>query len=275
MRLAIRIGVATTLMAAPSTPAEPVVPPTPTPAARPVAPPIPAPTTRVDVKALPTPVVTANAAPTPAPVPTNSVKAVPTPAATAGAKAAPTPTPTLTPTPLATATPSATATVNATSTATATATIKSKTKSTVWLPPFGGRNTIPPWLKKVPSLRVVPTWPRQASSVRIFVHCPPNSNHAIIGSGAFNLKGSRRIYREVGLGLSNRGLGHRAASISRFVLPGYHGACLTCVKVTMNKQTGIRRIKVLGRASAPLYVRRFSIWQFFNASTTCVKRDRC
>ncbi|MEU8205969.1 hypothetical protein [Streptosporangium sp. NPDC049046] len=267
MRLAIRIGVATTLMAAPSAPAEPVAPPTSAPAAR------------VDVKALPTPTVAANAAPTPAPVATNGVRAVPTPVATAGAKAAPTPTPTLTPTPLATATPSATAsataTVNATSTATATATIKSKTKSTVWLPPFGGRNTIPPWLKKVPSLRVVPTWPRQASSVRIFVHCPPNSNHAIIGSGAFNLKGSRRIYREVGLGLSNRGLGHRAATISRFVLPGYHGACLTCVKVTMNKQTGIRRIKVLGRASAPLYVRRFSIWQFFNASTTCVKRDRC
>ncbi|MFF5110213.1 hypothetical protein [Streptosporangium sp. NPDC000509] len=273
MRLAIRIGVATTLMAAPSAPAEPVAPPTPAAAARPVAPPTPAPAARGDVKALPTPIVAANAAPTPAPVATNGVRAVPTPVATA----APTPTPTLTPTPLATATPtataSATATVNATSTATAT--IKSKTKSTVWLPPFGGRNTIPPWLKKVPSLRVVPTWPRQASSVRIFVHCPPNSNHAIIGSGAFNLKGSRRIYREVGLGLSNRGLGHRAASISRFVLPGSHGACLTCVKVTMNKQTGIRRIKVLGRASAPLYVRRFSIWQFFNASTTCVKRDRC
>ncbi|MFB9676195.1 hypothetical protein [Streptosporangium vulgare] len=276
MRLAIRVGVATALMAAPSAPAEPVGPPTPAPAPAAAA-------AAANIKALPTPVATANAAPTPAA--TNSFKAAPTPVATVGAKAAPTPTPTpvatSTPTPAPSATPtptpSVTATVNATSTATATATatIKSRTNSTVSLPPFGGRNTIPPWLKKVPSLRVVPMWPRQASSVRIFVHCPPKSNHAIIGSTAFNLKGSRRIYREVGLGLSNRGLGHRAVSISYFALPGFHKACLTCVKVTMNKRTRIRRIKVLGRDSAPIYLRRFSIWQFFDSPRVCVRRGRC
>ena len=254
MRLAIRLGVATTLMAAPSAPAEPVVPPAP------------APTAAVNAKVLPTPVAAAN----PAPAPGATADAT---TATNRAEAAPTPTPLAAATPSPSPSAGVTATANATSTATAT--VKSKTRSTVTLPPIGGRNKIPPWLKNVPSLRVVPMWPRQASHVRIFVHCPPKSNHALIGSTAFNLKGSRRLYREVGLGLSDRGLGHRAVSISYFALPGYHGACLTCVKVKMNQKTRIRRIKVLGRAFTPLYVRRFSIWQFFNASTTCVKRARC
>ncbi|GAA4237293.1 hypothetical protein GCM10023075_61930 [Streptosporangium album] len=132
------------------------------------------------------------------------------------------------------------------------------------LPSTGGRNTIPPMLKNIPSLRILPLQPRQASHVRIFVHCPPKSNHAIIGSTAFNLKGSRHIYREVGVGVSKRGLGHHSASISYYALPGFHEACLKCVKVTMNQKTRIRRIRVLGRDSTPLYVRRFSIWQFFD-----------
>ncbi|MER5645789.1 hypothetical protein [Streptosporangium sp. NPDC002524] len=181
----------------------------------------------------------------------------------------PAPTPTVvnvtpTPTPMAAATPTPVASASSSASATATATLTTRTDHTVSLPPFGGRNTIPPWLKNVPSLRVLPLWPRQASHVRIFVHCPPKSNHALIGSTAFNLKGSRRLYREVGLGLSDRGLGHRAASISYFALPGFHEACLKCVKVTMNQETRIRRIRVLGRDSVPLYVRRFSIWQFFD-----------
>lgn len=125
-------------------------------------------------------------------------------------------------------------------------------------------NGIPPALKNVTSLRVLPWDPRQNNNVRILVHCPPVSNHAIIGSTAFNLKGSRRIYREVGLGLSDRGLGHRSASISYFALPGYHEVCLKCVKVTMNQQTRIRRIRVVGRDSVPLLVRRFRIEQFFD-----------
>jgi hypothetical protein len=128
----------------------------------------------------------------------------------------------------------------------------------------GGGNQIPPELKYVTSLRVLPWNPHQNDNVRIFVHCPPTSNHALIGSTAFNLKGSRRIYREVGLGLSDRGLGRRSAGISYFVLPGDHEVCLTCVKVTMNQQTRIRKIRVTGRDSVPLFVRRFRIEQFFD-----------
>lgn len=127
----------------------------------------------------------------------------------------------------------------------------------------GGGSTIPPALKKVPSLRVLPSEPRQSSHVRIFVHCPKKANHAIIGSTAFQLKGSRRIYREVGMGLSDRGLGHRAVSISYYALPGWHDAFLKCVKVTMNKKTRFSRTRVIGRDAIPLYVRRFSIWQYF------------
>ncbi|WP_326645615.1 hypothetical protein OG884_13655 [Streptosporangium sp. NBC_01755] len=187
-----------------------------------------------------------------------------------GPAPAPAPTPGTTTTPSATATPNAsttpstTPTLSATSTSGATTSVTTKTNQTVSIPTIGGRNTIPKALKNVPSLRVLPPWPRQASHVRIFVHCPPSSNHAIIGSTAFNLKGSNRLYREIGVGLSDRGLAHRGASISYFALPGPHGACLKCVKVTMNKQTRIRRIRVTGRAFAPLFVRRFSIWQFFD-----------
>ncbi|WP_440081746.1 hypothetical protein [Streptosporangium sp. LJ11] len=224
MRLAIRIAVAAVLTAGPSSPAGPAAP----------SPPPPGP------------------APARAPAATGDVDVAPTPAVAPGA----TPTPMATPTPVASASSS--------SGATATATLTTRTDHSVSLPGLGGRNTIPSWLRRVPSLRVLPLWPRQASHVRIFVHCPPKSNHALIGSTAFNLKGSRRLYREVGLGLSDRGLGHRAASISYFALPGFHEACLKCVKVTMNQQTRIRRIRVLGRDSTPLYVRRFSIWQFFD-----------
>ncbi|MEU8143962.1 hypothetical protein [Nonomuraea sp. NPDC048901] len=152
------------------------------------------------------------------------------------------PEPTATPAPTPTPTPTSTANTNKKSSKTA----------------------IPPELKNVPSLRVLPWDPRQASHVRIFVHCPPKANHALIGSTAFALKGSRRLYREVGLGLSDRGLAHRAVSISYSALPGFHGAHLKCVKVKMNQKTRIRRIRVLGRDATPLYVRRFSIWQFFD-----------
>ncbi|MFD1535968.1 hypothetical protein [Nonomuraea guangzhouensis] len=126
-----------------------------------------------------------------------------------------------------------------------------------------GKGPIPKALKKVAWLRILPGNPRQASHVRIFVHCPKKANHAIIGSTAFQLKGSRRIYREVGMGFSDRGLGHRGVSISYYALPGWHKALLKCVKVTINKKTRISRTRVLGRDAIPLYVRRFSIWQYF------------
>ncbi|MGV9776691.1 hypothetical protein [Streptosporangium sp. NPDC003464] len=123
---------------------------------------------------------------------------------------------------------------------------------------------IPAELKNRTSLRVLPEWPRQNNNVRIFVHCPPTANHAIIGSTAFTLKGSTRIYREVGLGLSDRGLGRRAVSISYYALPGYHDVCMKCVKVTIDEQTRIRKIRVISRYSVPLQVRRFDIGQFFD-----------
>ncbi|MFD8532402.1 hypothetical protein ACFV0L_33805 [Streptosporangium canum] len=123
---------------------------------------------------------------------------------------------------------------------------------------------IPAELKNRTSLRVLPEWPRQNNNVRILAHCPPAANHAIIGSTAFTLKGSTRLYREVGLGLSNRGLGRRAVSISYYVLPGDHEVCMKCVKVTINQKTRIRKIRVISRYSVPLQVRRFRIAQFFD-----------
>ncbi|MEU4224606.1 hypothetical protein AB0F17_09945 [Nonomuraea sp. NPDC026600] len=131
-------------------------------------------------------------------------------------------------------------------------------------PSSDDKGPIPKALKKVPSLRILPSHPRQASHVRVFVHCPKKANHAIIGSTAFQLKGSRRVYREVGMGFSDRGLGHRGVSISYYALPGWHKALLKCVKVTMNKKTRISRTRVIGRDAIPLYVRRFSIWQYFD-----------
>ncbi|MFF3439809.1 hypothetical protein [Streptosporangium sp. NPDC002721] len=269
MRLAVRVGMAAALLAAPSGPAGPSGPAEPAGPAGPAAPtPSPAPASAPSTpKPAPAPATKPALAPALKPTPKPALARLPGPARVSAVKVTATPTPAPTPTPAAAdATPTPTPVVSASSSAaaTATATLTTRTDHTVSLPPFGGRNTIPPWLKKVPSLRVLPLWPRQASHVRIFVHCPPKSNHALIGSTAFNLKGSRRIYREVGLGLSDRGLGHRAASISYYALPGFHEACLKCVKVTMNQQTRIRRIRVLGQDSTPLYVRRFSIWQFFD-----------
>ena len=126
------------------------------------------------------------------------------------------------------------------------------------------KNPIPKALRKVPSLRILPSRPRQGSHVRVFVHCPKKANHAIIGSTAFRLKGSRRIYREVGAGLTGRGLAHRSVSISSYALLGFHEALLKCVKVTINTKTRFSRTRVIGRDAIPLYVRRFSIWQYFD-----------
>ncbi|MEU8250254.1 hypothetical protein [Nonomuraea sp. NPDC048916] len=117
--------------------------------------------------------------------------------------------------------------------------------------------------KKLTSLRVLPEWPRQNDVVRIFVHCPTEANHAIIGSTAFTLKGSWRLYREVGLGLSDRGLGRRSVIISYYALPGHHQVRMKCVKVTINHKTRIRKIRVISRCTVPLTVRRFSLSRFF------------
>ncbi|MER7501539.1 hypothetical protein AB0L05_38140 [Nonomuraea pusilla] len=127
----------------------------------------------------------------------------------------------------------------------------------------GKKQKVKPWWKRVTSLRVVPRRPQQNDVVRIFVHCPTKANHAIIGSTAFTLKGSRRLYREVGLGLSKRGLGRKGVVISYYALPGYHPVLLRCVKATMRKVSRIRKTRLVGRAAAPLVVRPFRLRRFF------------
>ncbi|WP_345569552.1 hypothetical protein [Nonomuraea rosea] len=123
---------------------------------------------------------------------------------------------------------------------------------------------IPDEWKNRTSLRILPGRPRQNNDVRLFAHCPEAANHVIIGSTAFNLKGSTRLYREVGESLSDRGLARRSVSISYFALPGPHQVLMKCVVVTMNQKTRIRKIKVISRYAVPLLVRRFRMAQFFD-----------
>ncbi|MEV4098507.1 hypothetical protein [Streptosporangium saharense] len=130
---------------------------------------------------------------------------------------------------------------------------------------------LPAAWKDVTSLRVLPAWPRQNNDVRLMVHCPTGANHATVGSTAFALKGSRRVYREVGIGLSDRGLGRDTASISYYALPGPHTVTLRCVKVTIDHATRIRKIRVLSRVTVSMVVRRFDIAQFF----ACVPIEPC
>ncbi|GAA2206535.1 hypothetical protein GCM10009850_019930 [Nonomuraea monospora] len=120
----------------------------------------------------------------------------------------------------------------------------------------------PPW-RKLTSFFVMPHAPHQNDFVRVLLHCPDDSNHAIVGSTAFMLKGSWRTYREVGIGLSGRGLGRDGVGISRYAPPGHHEVHLKCVKVTIDKATHLRKVKVLGRASASLFVREFRVKQYF------------
>ncbi|MEV0829229.1 hypothetical protein [Nonomuraea rubra] len=120
----------------------------------------------------------------------------------------------------------------------------------------------PPW-RKLTSFFVTPYAPHQNDVIRVLLHCPDESNHAIVGSTAFPLKGSWLAYREVGVGLSGRGFGRRGIIISRYAPPGHHEVYMKCVKVTIDKATHLRKVKVLGRASAPLFVREFRVKQYF------------
>jgi hypothetical protein len=124
--------------------------------------------------------------------------------------------------------------------------------------PAGG----PAWKQRT-SLLVMPQRPRQNNVLRILAHCPTAANHALIGSTAFRLKGSARLYREVGLGLSDRGFGRRSVSISYYAPLGHHVVRMKCVKVTIDKKTRLSRVKVISRYALPLQVRKFRIWQFF------------
>ncbi|WP_101787447.1 hypothetical protein [Nonomuraea indica] len=117
--------------------------------------------------------------------------------------------------------------------------------------------------KRRTSLLVMPQRPRQNNVVRILAHCPTAANHALIGSTAFRLKGSARLYREVGLGLSDRGLGRRSVVISYYAPLGHHEVRMTCVKVTIDKRSRVSHRKVISRYVVPLQVRRFRISQFF------------
>ncbi|MGP4101496.1 hypothetical protein [Nonomuraea sp. KM90] len=123
-------------------------------------------------------------------------------------------------------------------------------------------DSTPLW-QKLTSFRVSPEVPHQNDVIRVLLHCPVEANHAIVGSTAFTLKGSWRIYREVGVGLSGRGFGRRGVIISRYAPPGDHEVRMKCVKVTIDKATGLRKVKLISRAAGPLTVRKFRIGQYF------------
>ncbi|MEU8397163.1 hypothetical protein AB0C28_18380 [Nonomuraea sp. NPDC048892] len=120
----------------------------------------------------------------------------------------------------------------------------------------------PKW-RKLTSFRISPEAPHQNDVLRVLLHCPVEANHAILGSTAFMLKGSWRRYREVGVGLTSRGFGRRAVIISRYAPPGDHVVRMKCVKVTIHKPSGLRKVKVLSRDALPLTVRHFHIGQYF------------
>ncbi|GAA1634399.1 hypothetical protein GCM10009733_034250 [Nonomuraea maheshkhaliensis] len=120
----------------------------------------------------------------------------------------------------------------------------------------------PKW-RKLTSFRISPEAPHQNDVLRVLLHCPVEANHAILGSTAFMLKGSWRRYREVGVGLTSRGFGRRAVIISRYAPPGDHVVRMKCVKVSIHKPSGLRKVKVLSRAALPLTVRHFHIGQYF------------
>jgi hypothetical protein len=126
----------------------------------------------------------------------------------------------------------------------------------------GVEETGPPW-QKLTSFLVRPQAPHQSDAIRVLLHCPIEANHAIVGSTAFPVKGSWRLFREVGVSLSGQGFGKAGIIISRFAPPGRHNVLMKCVKVTIDKATGLRKVKVLGRSSAPLVVREFRVRQFF------------
>ncbi|MEV4800606.1 hypothetical protein AB0K18_11375 [Nonomuraea sp. NPDC049421] len=120
----------------------------------------------------------------------------------------------------------------------------------------------PKW-RKLTSFFVSPESPHQNDVIRVLLHCPDAADHAIVGSTAFPLKGSWRTFREVGVGLTGRNFGRRGVIISRYAPPGHHDVSMKCIKVRIDKKTKIRKVKVISRASASLFVRPFRIRQYF------------
>ncbi|MEU8324517.1 hypothetical protein AB0C33_39690 [Nonomuraea sp. NPDC048881] len=117
--------------------------------------------------------------------------------------------------------------------------------------------------QKLTSFRVSPAAPHQNDALRLLIHCPSQANHAVVGSTAFPIKGSWRIFREVGVGLGGMGFGKKGVVISRYAPPGEHVVRLKCVKVTADWLTGLRKVKVISRSEVPLVVRPFRLGQFF------------
>ncbi|NUT39625.1 MAG: hypothetical protein HOV86_06505 [Thermoactinospora sp.] len=124
------------------------------------------------------------------------------------------------------------------------------------------RGADPDW-RKLTSFRVSPGAPHQNDVIRVLLHCPDEANHAIVGSTAFPLKGSWRIFREVGLGLGERGFAKAGVIISRYAPPGDHVVRMKCVNVVADEKTGLRKVKVISRSAVPLVVRPFRVRQFF------------
>ena len=124
------------------------------------------------------------------------------------------------------------------------------------------RGTDPDW-QNLTSFRVSPQAPHQNDVIRVLLHCPDEANHAIVGSTAFPIKGSWRIYREVGLGLGEKGFAKKGIVISRYAPPGRHVIRMKCVKVIADWPTGLRKVKVISRSAAPVVVRPFRLGQFF------------
>ncbi|GAB2933294.1 hypothetical protein ACFMQL_05545 [Nonomuraea fastidiosa] len=120
----------------------------------------------------------------------------------------------------------------------------------------------PVW-RTLTSFFVSPESPHQNDVIRVLLHCPDAASHAIVGSTAFPIKGSWRTFREVGVGLTGRNFGRRGIIISRFAPPGHHEVRMKCVKVRIDRKKGIRKVKVISRASASLTVRPFHIGQYF------------
>ncbi|WP_026214991.1 hypothetical protein [Nonomuraea coxensis] len=121
----------------------------------------------------------------------------------------------------------------------------------------------PPWKHRT-SLRVVPDDPQQNDFVRVFVHCPSPAEHATLTSTAFMLRSSWRPYREVGISLSNRGLGRKTVGISYFTPPGDYEVVLRCVQDKIDKKTRLKKLKLISWYVVPITVRPFRVAHFFD-----------
>ncbi|MCG5212457.1 hypothetical protein [Streptosporangium sp. KLBMP 9127] len=109
------------------------------------------------------------------------------------------------------------------------------------------------------ALRLTPWRPRRDSEIVVQVRCPVESTHATVASSAFNRAGSRRVSREVGMGLDDHGYGHDSESVEFDSRLGVRAVWLRCVKVEVDEDTQIRKITLISRLRTTLRVRRLII----------------